>query len=233
MTAQTESLFARAARGPQIGLFTGADLTAWRPPRGEWRTAAAVRLDPKDPGRFQVAPGRGVLVNGPKGRTVDLLSAEEFGDAWVHVEFCIPKGSNSGVYLMGRYELQIYDSYGSARGEYPGIECGGIYPRWIGGRRIGGRSPLRNVSRPPGQWQSFDILFRAPRFDRKGKKIRPACFLEARHNGTVVHRNAVVNGPTRAARFADEKPKGPLMLQGDHGPAAYRNIWIRPIDGAE
>ena len=177
-------------------------------------------------------PGRGAIVNGDAGRTSDLLTRREFGDVELHVEFLVPKGSNSGVYLMGRYEIQVLDSFGVERGDYPGNECGGIYPRWLGGKNVGGRSPRVNASRPAGEWQSFDIVFRAPRFDGQGRKIANARFVTARHNGVLVHEDAEVTGPTRAARFEDEteeRPVGPLQLQGDHGPVAYRNLRIRPL----
>ncbi len=143
-------------------LLPGANLAAWRQPRGDWATAATVALDAKDPTRLAWTPGAGPAVNGPKGRTVNLVSAAEFGDVEVHVEFMISRHSNSGVYFMGRYELQVYDSYGVAKDLYPGIECGGIYPRWINGANVNGHSPRVNASLPPGQWQTFDVQFRAP-----------------------------------------------------------------------
>jgi hypothetical protein len=83
---------------------------------------------------------------------------------------------------------------------------------------------------PPGQWQSFDVTFRAPRFDASGNKVANALFEKVIHNGVVVHENAEVTGSTRAAAYKDEKSTGPLMLQGDHGPVAYRNIWVLTLD---
>lgn len=214
-------------------LFNGTNLHGWRPPTGDWVAVGGVSLDPADPTRFQVRAGAGVLLNGATGRTVNLISEAEFGDVEAHVEFCIPKGSNSGVYFMGRYEVQVYDSFGVARDKYPGIECGGLYPRWTAARgEFEGHSPRVNASRPPGQWQSFDVTFRAPRFDAAGRKIRNACFVKVVHNGQVVHENVELTGPTRAAVWEDpkdEKPTGPLMLQGDHGPVAYRNLRVQPL----
>jgi sugar phosphate isomerase/epimerase len=131
---------------------------------------------------------------------------------------------------MGRYEVQVFDSW-QKQSPYPGIECGGIYQRWDDGRTqkgFEGHSPRVNVSRPPGQWQTFDVVFRAPRFDEAGRKIANARFQTVVHNGVVVHADLEVTGPTRAAAYADERPLGPLMLQGDHGPVAYRNIWVAP-----
>ena len=211
-------------------LFNGQDFSDWRPPIGEWQTAGAVALNAAEPTRFAITPGRGVAVNGTNGKTSHLITEAEFGDAEIHVEFCLAKKSNSGVYVMGRYEVQIYDSFGVEQDKYPGIECGGIYPRWIENHEAGGHSPRVNVSKPPGEWQTFDITFRAPRFDVSGKKIANAKFLKVLHNGKVVHENVEVTGPTRSALFTDEKAVGPVMLQGDHGPVAYRNLAVQPLD---
>ncbi len=116
-----------------------------------------------------------------------------------------------------------------AKDKYPGIECGGIYPRWLNEHEVEGHSPLVNASKPAGEWQTFDILFRAPRFDARGKKIANAKFLKVIHNGKLVQENVEVSGPTRSALFEDEKPTGPLMVQGDHGPVAFRNLRIKTL----
>jgi hypothetical protein len=84
-----------------------------------------------------------------------------------------------------------------------------------------------NATKPPGEWQSFDITFRAPRFDADGKKVSNAKFVKVVHNGKVIHENVDLTGPTRAAHWDDEKPAGPIMLQGDHGPVAYRNLRVK------
>jgi hypothetical protein len=103
-------------------LFDGEDLTGWRQPRGEWLVAGDVALDATNPEAFAITSGQGIMVNGKTGRTVGLMTEAEFGDVDLHVEFCIPKHSNSGVYLQGRYEVQVYDSFGVAKDAYPGIE---------------------------------------------------------------------------------------------------------------
>jgi sugar phosphate isomerase/epimerase len=177
-------------------------------------------------------PGTGVIVNGPTGKTSHLFSRAEFGDIKAHIEFMVSKDSNSGVYFMGRYEIQVYDSW-KKQSEYPGIECGGIYRRWDESRNpkgFEGHSPRVNASKPPGQWQTFDVIFRAPRFDKAGRKVSNARFNVVLHNDIVVHEQVEVTGPTRASAYNDEKPTGPLMLQGDHGPIAYRNIMIEPLE---
>lgn len=211
-----------------VELLPAKDLAAWRKPHGEWLMAAKLSVDPHDAQKFAWQPGSEAAVNGPKGRSVNLVSTQEFGDVEAHIEFMIPSKSNSGVYFMGRYEVQVYDSHGVARDKYPGIECGGIYPRWVG-HEIEGHSPRVNASRPAGQWQTFDVVFRAPRFDAAGQKTANARFVKVVHNGQTIHENVEVTGPTRAALFNDEKPTGPLLLQGDHGPVAYRSVRVRPL----
>jgi hypothetical protein len=212
-------------------LFNGKDLSGWRQPTGEWMAVGNVRLDPADSKKFLLEPGTGALVTGAKGQTVNLLTAAEFGDMEANIELCIPSKSNSGIYFMGRYEVQVYDSHGVAKDKYPGIECGGIYPRWTQQKgEFEGHSPRVNASKPAGEWQRFAVVFRAPRFDASGKKVQNARFLKVVHNGQVIHENVDLTGPTRAAAFEnDEKPLGPLMFQGDHGPVAYRNLWIKPV----
>ena len=126
--------------GGWIELMPGKDLSAWRQPRGDWLTASEAAMDPQNRQRLAWKPGSGPAVNGPQGRTVNLVSAEEFGDIEAHVEFMIPSGSNSGIYFMGRYEVQVYDSYGVAKDQYAGIECGGIYPRWVDDHHEDGHS---------------------------------------------------------------------------------------------
>ena len=211
-------------------LFDGKDLAGWRTPTGTWSVVKDVSLDPADPKKFVLVPGQGVIVNSATSHTVDLITEAEFGDIEAHIEFCIAKQSNSGVYLMGRYEMQIYDSFGVEKDQYPGIECGGIYPRWINEKDVEGHSPLVNASKPPGQWQTFDITFRAPRFDASGKKIANARVVKFVHNGKVIHENVELNGPTRGPMAEDERPTGPIRLQGDHGPVAYRNLRIKAIE---
>jgi hypothetical protein len=163
------------------------------------------------------------------GKATNLVSKQTHGDAWVHAEFKIPKDSNSGVYLQGRYEIQVFDSYGKPAKELAFSDAGGIYERFLPGNKVAdGTAPMANAIREPGQWNTYDILFRAPRFDSKGKKVENARVLEVRVNGVVVQHNVSLNGPTGGPIEDNEVPKGPLMLQGDHGPIVYRNVWIIP-----
>jgi hypothetical protein len=190
-------------------------------------TAADVSL--KDDGKkFEIEPGQGIMVNGASGRTCDLITLEQFGDCRLKLDFMVTRGSNSGVYLMGKYEIQILDSYG--RADVTSHDCGGVYERWIDGKGYDGVAPRVNASRPAGQWQSYDITFKAPRFDDTGKKTANARFVKVIHNGTVIQEDVELKGPTRGAMGGREVPIGPLRLQGDHGPVAYRNIRIQPLD---
>lgn len=205
-------------------LTPGAALDAWQPAPG-WSEVGSVALDPADPKKLASMPGQGVILS--EGKAGYLLTRDAFSDVEVHVEFLVPAHSNSGVYVNGCHEVQILDSFGVEKSDYPGNECGGIYPEWVGNANVRGHTPRVNASLPPGQWQSFDIVYRAPRFDAAGKKTANGCFVKVIHNGRVVHENVEVLGTTRSG--LDEVAAGPLRLQGDHGPVAYRNIRIRPL----
>jgi hypothetical protein len=176
-------------------------------------------------------PGQGVMVNGDSGRTVDIHTLMEHGSCELHLEFCVPEGSNSGVYLMGNYEIQILDSFGTPESELSYGSCGGIYGRWIAETKTSydGHAPRTNASRRPGEWQSLDVLFHAPRFDASGKRIAGARFERVLHNGVLIHEGVECTGPTRGSWSEEDTPRGPLRLQGDHGPVAYRNIRLRPL----
>lgn len=216
----------------------GAGFGKWRDDALQgWRAVSSVALDVEDSARLVAATIEGDAAfhntaDDPSGKTAAyLVSAHEFGDIEVHIEFLMTRGSNSGVYLMGRYEIQLFDSHDVADRELEYGHCGGVYQRWDEGRNpkgFEGVAPKTNASRPTGEWQSLDISFRTPRFDATGRKIQGACFVRVSHNGVVIHENVTCSGPTRAARFTDEAPKGPLVLQGDHGPVAFRNLWLRP-----
>ncbi len=205
-----------------VALFSGPTLAGFKEPHGTWQAAQAVALDPANAKTFQLTPGTGIFVNSAAGKTSDLFSEAEHGDCELHVEFCVPQGSNSGVYLMGRYEVQIFDSHGKKETKYS--DCGGLYQSHLPPPAFTGKPPAVNASKAPGEWQSFDITFRAPRFDASGAKTENARFIKVLHNGQLVHKNVEVNAPTRAAAFNDEKPQGPIKIQGDHGPVAFRNL---------
>lgn len=220
------SAAAPAAAGA-VTLPKGKALDGFRGNTGDWQNVGEVFVAAGNPKALASKPGSGVLVNGPKGRTRNMATEMEHADVEAHIEFMVPKGSNSGVYFMGRYEIQVFDSWGVEKLKHG--DCGGIYQRWDKGKGFEGHPPRVNASKEPGQWQTFDVIFRAPRFDKSGKKIAKARFVKVVHNGKVVHENVELSGPTRAAMFGDEKPTGLMMFQGDHGPVAYRNIHIKHV----
>ena len=213
-------------------LFNGHDLARWHGlgQPNEWLTARAIFWDRLlGPTRLAAIGGPGDrMLNGPHGRTVNLATDQKFGDIELYLEFMLAKGSNSGVYLHGLYEVQIFDSYGSTE-PVTSSDGGGIYHRWIDNHGVGGSAPSRNASRQPGQWQSYHIWFRAPRFDASGKKTENAKFIRVLFNGLSVQSNIAVDGPTRAAMDIPEAATNPIMLQGDHGPVAFRNIYWRGL----
>lgn len=194
---------------PPVGavvLFDGKDLSAWKVAGKEERPAAWKLVD----GAMEVAPNGGTIV-----------TKRPFGDCDLHLEFRTPfmptkrgqERGNSGVYMQGRYEIQVLDSYGLTGEDN---ECGGIYKV---------AQPRVNMCAPPGQWQTYDISFRAPRFDANGNKIASAT-VTVRHNGVLIHQNLAIPGPTGGALDERVSEPGGLCLQ-DHGnPVQYRNIWL-------
>lgn len=188
-------------------LFSGNDLAQWKnASNGEAKWKVANRV---------------MEVNG----TGDILTKEEFGDVQLHVEWASPREvqgegqgrGNSGVYLQGRYEVQVLDSYQNKT--YFNGQAAAVY---------GISAPLVNACRKPGEWQAYDIIFRAPRKSADGK-VEPG-YITVLHNGVLVQDHvAIVGESTTSAKFQGVSAKGPLMLQ-DHGnPVRYRNIWIRRL----
>jgi len=157
----------------------------------------------------------------------DITTREEFGDCFIHIEFrCVPgedgkmhNSGNSGIGLQGRYEIQMFDSYGKD----PGV--GGV------GALYSQTAPLSNPSKPAGQWQTYDIVFRAPRSDNAGVVVeqpRATVFL----NGVIVQNNEAFKGPTgiQYGDFKGQPARGPMVLQGNHDPQQFRNFWVAPIN---
>ncbi len=206
-------------------------LDAWTE-TGAWAKAGKIHGNTGEKKWKSIAPGDAVLYNGPAGKTTNIVSKEEHGDVELQVEFMIPKSSNSGIYLMGRYEIQILDSYGKPDDGLSPADCGGIYERWDeskpdGAKGYEGTAPATNASTAPGTWQTYQIQFRAPRFDSEGKKTENARFLRVVHNGVVIHEDVEVTGPTRGGIAGPELARGPLTVQGDHGPIAFRKFTLR------
>jgi hypothetical protein len=196
-----------------VVLFDGADLSKWRTKDGQ------------TPG-WKVEKGE---MTASKG---DIFTRDEFGDVQLHLEFATPtpaKGTgqgrgNSGVFLMGKYEIQILDCYENLT--YADGTIGAIYGQY---------PPLVNACRPAGEWQTYDILFTAPRYEADGKLKSPA-YITALLNGVLVQNHQSAMGPTgwrSLAQYSPDKSTGPISLQ-DHGnPTRFRNIWVRPLKTSE
>lgn len=188
-------------------LFDGKDLSAWVGEKGNpppWKL---------QDGYVEAVPGAG-----------GIITREVFRDFQLHVEFRIPEPpapgrGNSGVYLQGKYEIQILDSYGRP----PEVNgCGSLY------REV---PPLRNVSKKPGRWQCFDIAFRAPRYDESSSEPKEKGLLTVFHNRILIHNNLPIPGMTGQARRNpknDPRKPGPILLQNHSSPVRFRNIWIIP-----
>lgn len=206
-----------------IVLFDGTNLNAW------YGDINSVQVDDSRPAAWTLEgesgkgkPGGSMTVAAGTG---GITTKKKFGDAQIHVEFASPaevKGEgqergNSGVYIQGRYEVQVLDSYKSST--YTNGQCGSIY---------GEHAPLVNACREPGQWQTYDIIFHAAIFDKTGKKTQNAR-VTVLHNGVLIQDNVEISHSTGSAPGEDKAGDGPLFLQ-DHGnPVRYRNIWIRPL----
>ena len=234
LIAVLSGLQAEAARAAEEGwTHLGADdnFGVWHQPTGDWYVAGDAMVDPNNDRQLAGKPGTGVLINGKTGRTRSLVTKRrDFRDVELHVEFMVAKGSNSGVIFHGNYEIQILDSHGIKKPTAG--HCGGIYPRAEAKptyHHIDRGSPPRvNAAKPPGQWQTLDIIFQSPRFDKAGKKTANARFVKVVHNGLVIQENQEV--PYACGTNWDRKqvPQGPIIIQGDYGPIAIRNVRVRP-----
>ena len=206
-------------------------LDAWKGKSTGWEIVADAALNPKNPKGLVGTAGSGVVYNGPGGRAVNLISKQEFGDVEAHLEFVVPKGSNSGIKFEGVYEIQIFDSHDVKTPT--ASHCGGVYPRAELLPRYHhideGYPPKVNACKPPGEWQALDVVFHAPKFDASGKKVANARFVSVKLNGQVVQDNLEVPYPTGHVWRDQEHPTGPIFLQGDHGSVAFRNVRARPV----
>jgi len=200
--------------------FNGKDLSGWKmrapaPERNLWKVGKA-QIDEAKPTELLALPGGTDLVN-TKPHSTDIFTEAEFGDCTIACEVMMAKSSNSGIYPMGRYEVQLLDSFGKKDNFGPG-DMGGIYST---------AAPTKPVYKRAGEWNTLEIVFQAPRFDAGGKKTANAKFIKVVLNGATIHENLEVAKPT-GGELGKEAAKGPLMLQGDHGPVAIRNLKITP-----
>lgn len=208
-----------AANAPAdaIVLFDGTDLSEW--------------MMEKDNAKADWIVKDGYLEVPPKDKTVGgyIRSKREFGDIQLHVEWASPaevKGNsqgrgNSGVFLLGNYEVQVLDSFDNKA--YADGQASALY---------GWKPPLVNAVRKPGEWQTYDIIFEAPKWDAEGNLLKKA-YVTVIHNGVLTHHRQAFIGPTghkRVANYNQVSEKGPIKLQNHGNPTRFRNIWVRELD---
>lgn len=219
-------------KGEPWTVLTTPDFAAWEgSPKEFWLSAKSVELDLANAKKLVPMPGQGIIVNNQTGKKKDLLSKAKFGDIELHAEFLICKGSNSGIKFHGHYEIQILDSFGKKT--VTGDDCGGVYPRAELKPKYHhideGIPPLVNAAKPAGEWQTLDVIFLSPRFDKDGKKTANARLVKVLLNGKLIHDNVELKTPTGNLWKSKEMSEGPLLLQGDHGPVAFRDVKVRPF----
>ncbi|GAB3896958.1 hypothetical protein GCM10028825_43720 [Spirosoma agri] len=221
------------------------DLSAFKPATPNWRIVGSARAELGKPNVITTEKGTGVLASIPLDKApadpknpykYNLFTTFEHGDIDLELEYMMASKSNSGVYLQGRYEIQLFDSWdnvGWGLRSPRTVDNGSIYERSDARRPEGqqnydGHPARQNASRAPGLWQHLKISFQAPRFTANGsgtpQKTANARMIRVELNGVIIHEDVELTGPTLAAAFDDEKALGPLMLQGDHGAVAFRNI---------
>lgn len=217
-----------------------ANLNGFAKPGSIWQLVGNVRADLNKPNTLTTDKGTGILVTAPPKKMPSEQNAQshnvsttlQHGDVDLELDFMLAKESSSGVYLQGRYEVQLFDSWNVRNPR--SNDNGSIGERWDNKRPDGqkgyeGHAPRQNASRAPGLWQHLKISFQAPRFNANGsggapQKTENARLLRVELNGVLVQEDVELTGPTRGAAFTDEKPTGPLMLEGSQGALAFRNI---------
>jgi hypothetical protein len=208
----TPGTFSENATPPSdaIVLFNGKDLSQWR----DKKTGG--------PAFWTVEDGAAVSAKG------DIITTNEFGDIQLHLEFREPtpaKGDgqgrgNSGVFFMGQYEIQVLDCYSNKT--YADGATGGIY---------GQHPPLANACRPPGEWQTYDIIFNVPHFGTNGELLSPG-YVTVFHNGVMTQNHQAIRGATNwrvPGKYTLHGPTGPVALQYHNNSVSFRNIWVRPV----
>jgi hypothetical protein len=217
--------FAPAADTKPVEPFNGKNLDGWKlkdEKKNKWKVMRVVVND-AEPRVFSKStsttdPYELVNVLDPGEHGTDISTVEKFGDVTLELEFMVPKGSNSGIYLMGEYEVQILDSFGKPDDKLGQGDLGALYSA---------AAPKKNAAKKPGEWQKFVIEFQAPKFEGD-KKVANAKFVKVTLNDVVLHENVEMKQHTPGGLTGKEAATGPLMFQGDHGPVAFRNIKITP-----
>ncbi|MFC1635450.1 DUF1080 domain-containing protein [Planctomycetota bacterium] len=208
--------------GDAVLLFNGQNLDDWKlkgtEQKSKWVVGKA-KVSPDNPKQLVAAKGRGEMVNLPAkhGDSIDIYSEAKVGDCRIELQLMVPQGSNSGVYVMGEYEIQVLDSWG--RQKMGNGDMGAIY---------GASPPPFNACLRPGQWQKYIIEWQAPKF-AGSSKTGNAKFLKVVLNGKELHSDLEMPKETPGGVAGKEAPTGPLMFQGNHGPVAYRNIIVKPL----
>jgi len=215
------------------------DVAEVRKAAAEWATLSkkerkkwlkSGKPEPVVPQLLYPEAGTGILLNDNNDEQRDnLFTTWEHADMELEAEVMVPKNSNSGLYFQGRYEIQVRDSWGKKTVKFG--DMGGIYRSWIyqNEKDWMGKPPFVNAAKAPGLWQHVKVGFEAPKFDAAGNKISNARFVYVDLNGIRVHENVEVPSPTRSG-LTGEVAKGPLMIQGDHGPVAIRNLRYRILE---
>lgn len=206
------------------------DLSAFKVNSNNWRIVGDVSAPLNEKNTLETKPGTGILTckhdSKEYGEKFDIFTKDAFGDMDLSLDFMLGVGSNSGIYLQGRYEIQLYDSWGVKNPKYSDI--GGIYQRRDPKTQAQyeGYAPRFNAYKAPGLWNRMEISFQAPRFDAQGKKTANAKFLYVKLNGLLIHENVELSGPTGGPIEENEVAMAALRFQGDHGSVAFRNINI-------
>ena len=208
-----------------VSLFNGKDLSNWEAKAGKSESKWAVgepKTSAEKPELLTITGTAGAMVNlaAKHGDSLDFYSKEKFGSCRIELDFMVPKGSNSGIYVMGEYEVQVFDSYGKANDKMGPGDMGAIY---------GAAVPKVNASKPAGEWQHFVIEWQAPKFDAQGMKTANAKFIKVELNGQVLHENLEMKSQTPGGVTGKEHAEGPIMFQGNHGAVAYKNIKVTAL----
>ena len=214
-----------------VELIPEGKLDAFRKASPKFVWTDKVGLDGAKQNKLVAGGGKGAILFNNNEGLPDLVTKESWGDQDIHLEFLVAKGSNSGIKMHALYEIQIFDSYGKTN--LTGSDCGGVYPRWELKPAFTyidkGIPPSKNACKPAGEWQTLDITFIAPRFDDAGNKVKNARLPKVLLNGEVIHDNVELLTPTGNNFKLKEKTKGPILIQVDHGPVAFRNIKVREL----
>jgi hypothetical protein len=213
-------------------------LTAFKSPSENWQLAGDAKASLDQNNLLIISRGTGILVSQVKEGKVgqDLLFNASHGDVDLELDYMMAKNSNSGIYLQGRYEIQLRDSWSVINAK--ARDNGGIYERWNedkpeGQKGYEGYAPRQNASRAPGLWQHIKVSFQAPRFNASDQKTENARVLRVTLNGVIIQDNVELSGPTRGALQNNEVATGPLRFQGDHGTVAFRNIRLTHFDNTK